>query len=104
VFLGLSASAGSTASSDNAKGPTPAGCPVGGAGATGVCANVVSALDNKATFGNVGVWSLVGAGVVGVGTLIYGLTGSGSRGGRSGLVVAPVVTAQGGGLLVGGSF
>jgi hypothetical protein len=103
VFLGLSASEGSTASSDAAKVPHTAPCPVGGTGATSNCANLISALDNKAIFGNVGVWSLVGAGVVGVGTLIYGLAGS-SRGPRSGLVVVPVVTAQGGGLFVNGSF
>lgn len=102
VLLGLSASEGSTAKSDNAKVGT-AGCPAGGRGATGICASVVSALDSKSTFINAGVWSLVGAGVVGVGTLIYGVAGS-SRALRSGLVVAPVVTAQGGGLFVKGSF
>jgi hypothetical protein len=103
VFLGLSASAGSTAKSDNAMVPKNALCPAGGVGATGNCANLVTALDNKATFGNVGVWSLVGGGVVGVATLIYGVTG-GARAPRSGLWVAPVVTAQGGGLFANGSF
>jgi hypothetical protein len=105
VFFGLSASAGSTARSDAAKVQQgmPAGCPPGGVGATGICGSVVSALDNKATAINAGVWSLVGAGVVGVGTLIYGVTGS-SRAPQSGLVVAPVVTAQGGGIFARGSF
>jgi hypothetical protein len=103
VFFGLAASEGSKASSDNAKVSKPTGCPVGGVGATGTCGSVVSALDSKATFENAGLWSLVGAGVVGVGTLIYGVAGS-SRAARSGLVVAPVVTAQGGGLFVNGSF
>jgi hypothetical protein len=102
VFTGLWASKGSTASSDNAKVPKNAPCPVGGIGATGNCASVVSALNSQATFGSVAVGTFAAAGAVGIATLIYGLAGS--RSARSAIVVTPIVTAQSGGLSVGGSF
>ena len=102
VFTGLWASKGSAASSDNAKVPKNAPCPAGGVGATGNCASVVSALNAQATFGSVAVGTFAAAGAVGIATLIYGLAGS--RNARTGVMVTPIVTAQSGGLSVGGSF
>jgi hypothetical protein len=102
VFTGLWASKGSSAKSLAGMVPSGTGCPAGGVGATGTCASVVSALDSQATFGSVAVASFATAGAVGIATLIYGLAGS--RGARTGLVVAPTVTAQGGSLLLNGSF
>ena len=49
------------------------------------------------------LYSFVGAGAVGLATVVYGLAGGG-RAARTGLVVAPAVTAQSGGLFVSGSF
>ncbi len=79
-------------------------CPPPGSALTGNCAALKSDLDAKSTLGSAGVWLLVGAGAVGVATLVYGLTAGGPRGGRAGLVVSPVVTADGGGLFAKGSF
>jgi hypothetical protein len=38
------------------------------------CADLQSAINDHATFGNIGFWTLAGAGVVGVGTVVYALT------------------------------
>ena len=102
VFTGLWASKGSSASTLAGKVPKTAPCPAGGVGATGNCADLVSALNAQATFGSVAVGTFAAAGAVGIATLIYGVAGS--RGSRSALTVSPIVTAQGGGLFVGGSF
>jgi hypothetical protein len=102
IFTGLWASKGSSASSLAGMVPKGAGCPVGGTGATGNCGDLVSALNSQATFGSVAVGTFAVAGAVGIATLIYGLAGS--RAPRSGLMVAPVVTAQGGSFLLKGSF
>jgi len=101
VFVGLSFSEAGTANSKRAAVPQ-AGCPIP-APSSGTCADLKGALDSKNLFANAALWSFVGAGAVGVATLIYGLAGS-SRGAQSGLLVTPAVTAQGGGLFVSGSF
>ncbi len=102
VFTGLWASKGSSASSLAGMVPKTMGCPPGGTGATGTCGDLVSALSSQATFGSAAVGTFAVAGAVGIATLIYGLAGS--RAPRSGLMVAPVVTAQGGSFLLKGSF
>ncbi|MFT3765693.1 MAG: hypothetical protein QM820_09280 [Minicystis sp.] len=104
VLLGVSAAKGSTVTSlQNQVKST--GCPADQSTATGACADLRDALNSKATLGNAGLWTLVGGGVVGIGTLIYGLAGGGStKSGKSGLQVVPVTTADGGGLLVRGTF
>lgn len=80
------------------------GCPAGGTGATtGACKNLAAAVSTRNALANAGLWTLVGGGVVGVGTLIYGLAG-GSKAPRTGVVVLPVVTGDGGGLVAGGTF
>jgi hypothetical protein len=104
IFAGLWASKGSIAKSDAAKQVTSSvACPVGGVGATGNCANIISALNSQATFGSAAVGTFVAAGAVGAATLIYGLA-SGRRAPKAGFVVSPTFGAQGGGLMVGGSF
>jgi hypothetical protein len=102
VFTGLWVSKGSSASSLAGMVPEGHGCPVGGTGATGTCADLVSALSSRATFGSVAIGTFAAAGAVGIATLIYGLASP--RGPWSGLVIAPVATAHGGSLLLQGSF
>ena len=103
VLLGVSASKGSSASSLYTTLKASGGCPPASSSPTGQCGQLKSDLDAKSTLGSAGVWMLVGAGVVGLGTLVYGLAG-GPRAARTGLVIAPVVTAQGGGFFAQGSF
>jgi hypothetical protein len=102
VFTGLWASKGSSASSLYGMVPKNAGCPSGGTSTTGTCSDLVSALNSQATFGSVAIGAFATAGAVGIATLIYGVAGS--RGQRTGFVVAPMVTAQSGSLLFKGSF
>jgi hypothetical protein len=110
VLLGVSASKGSSASSLYTTLKASGGCPPASSSPTGQCGQLKSDLDAKSTLGSAGVWMLVGAGVVGLGTLVYGLAG-GPRAARTGLVtgprgiaLAPVVTADGGGVFAQGSF
>jgi hypothetical protein len=106
AMLGLASSKESSASNlyTQIKATPPGGCPPASSpGLTGNCATLKSDLDTKATFGVTGVSLLAGAGAIGVATLIYGLTG-GSRGGRAGLLLTPVVTADTKGVFFKGSF
>ena len=104
AFTGLWASKGSSASSLASSVPKNAPCPAGGAGATGTCADLTSALQARATFGSAAVGSFVAAGAVGIGTLVYGLA-AGARSARgSGLVIVPTPFAQGGGVMISGSY
>lgn len=102
VLLGIGASKGGTVSSLQDKIKQAGGC--ANATAAGDCADLRSAGSSKATLSNAGLWTLVGGGVVGVGTLIYGLAGGGSRAPKSAMTFTPIVTAGGGGLVVGGTF
>jgi hypothetical protein len=101
VLLGVGASKGGTISDLQAKIKASGGC--ASATAAGDCADLRSAGSSKATLSNAGLWTLVGGGVVGIGTLVYGLVG-GSRAARTGMSVVPVVTADGGGLWAKGAF
>jgi hypothetical protein len=106
VLTGLWASKGSSASSLAGMVPHNAPCPAGGvvtSTTSKTCSDLVSALNTQATFGNAAIGMFVTAGAVGAATLIYGLVAS-PRGGRSGPLIAPTVTAQGGGLFARGSF
>ena len=103
VLLGVSASKGGTITDLAAKVKTT-GCPGDPAKATGDCADLDSAINGKARLGNAGIWTLVGGGVVGVGTLIYGLAGGSKAPSSTAMRVVPVFTAEGGGLVVGGAF
>jgi PEGA domain len=104
VFTGLWASKGSDAKNLAGQVPKNNACAAGGVTPqpTSTCTNLVSDLNSQATFGTAAVGSFIGAGVVGLATLTYGLVGA--RNARSALTVSPIVTAQGGGLFVGGSF
>ena len=101
VLLGVSfTKKGSAADLASSK---QVGCPVAGTGAMGACKNVANAVTSRNALANAGLWALVGGGVAGVSTLIYGLAG-GSKAPRTGVRVLPVVTGDGGGLVVGGTF
>lgn len=104
VFTGLAASKGGSLSTLYAGVPK-SGCPDPTTVLTaGPCNNLKSALESRATFSNVAMWSFIGAGVVGAGTLVYALVGSSSSPQQTGLTVVPVVGAGTYGLVVGGKF
>jgi PEGA domain len=107
ALMGLSASKGSSATSLFNTFHMPTGCPPPSS-ATGNCATLASDLNAKATFGNAGLGLLVAGGVVGVATLIYGVASpratTAPAPATTGLRVLPVVTGEGGGLLVNGTF
>jgi hypothetical protein len=106
ALLGVGASKGSTASSLLDDLRKSGGCPPATMPQTGKCADLKSALDSKGTLSSAGLWTLVGGGVVGIGTLVYALAG-GSKpgGGKTGVTqVTPLVTGDGGGLVIGGAF
>jgi hypothetical protein len=67
------------------------------------CQDLHDELESKSALGSAGAWALIGGGVVGVATLVYGLAAP--RGpARTGLVVTPLVSAREGGLAVRGSW
>lgn len=102
VLLGVSASEASSVSKlyDEAKAAGNCQSDTGGK-----CKELRDAGKAKATLGNTGLWMLVGGGVVGVATLVYGLTAGSSKGSeKSGVRVVPLVTGDGGGVSVGGAF
>ena len=101
VLLGVSTAKGSTLSSLQDEVKATGGCASETAG--GKCEELRSAGQSKATLGNAGLWTLVGGGVVGVATLIYGVAG-GAKAPRTGVRVTPIVTGDGGGLIIGGAF
>ena len=72
-------------------------------GPDGRLRHLKSDLSAKSTLGSTGVWLLVGGGVVGLGTLLYGLV-AGQRAAPSAVTVTPVLTGRGGGLFAGGTF
>jgi hypothetical protein len=71
----------------------------------GACADLRDALGSQATLRNVGLGAVIGGGAIGIATLVYGLAaGRSASGGKTGLVVVPVATGEGGGVLVRGVF
>jgi hypothetical protein len=103
VFLGVSAAKGSAKTSLSEKVRAEGGCATATAG--GSCAELRSAGSARAAFGNAGLWTLVGGGVVGAATVIYAIVGAPKAAPpKNGWRVLPVMTAEGGGLLVKGSF
>jgi hypothetical protein len=71
--------------------------------AGGDCAALEGLLQDKATFSNVALWSFVGAGVVGAGTLIYALI-TPKKAATTAVCVTPALTANSGGLWVHGAW
>lgn len=67
------------------------------------CEELHGLRQEAATFGNVAVWSFIGAGVVGAGTLVYALAAP-RRPKEPSLQAAPLVSATGGGLMLRGSW
>jgi hypothetical protein len=105
VLLGVGLSKNGTISDLQGKIKKAGGC--ASATAAGDCADLRSAGAARSTLGSAGLWTLVGGGVVGIGTLIYAVAGGGSRSAQSGaapLTLVPVVTAQGYGLTASGAF
>ena len=70
---------------------------------TSACGELHGLRQDAATFGNVAVWSFIGAGVVGAGTLVYALA-TPRRQKEPSLQAAPLVSVRGGGLMVSGSW
>jgi tetratricopeptide (TPR) repeat protein len=67
------------------------------------CATLVAANAAKDAFADAALWSFVAAGAIGAGTAVYALAAP--RGEHQGTWrAAPVVTAQGGGIMVGGAW
>lgn len=67
------------------------------------CGELHGLRQDAATFGNVAVWSFIGAGVVGAGTLVYALA-TPRRQKEPSLQAVPLVSVRGGGLMVSGSW
>jgi hypothetical protein len=103
AMAGLWASKGSSASTAFATFHMPSGCP-SPSSATGACATLASDLNSQATFGSAAVGLLVAGGVVGLATIIYGAATPRATKPATGVRVLPMVTGEGGGLLVKGTF
>ncbi|AUX40718.1 hypothetical protein SOCE26_021190 [Sorangium cellulosum] len=67
------------------------------------CGKQRDTLDESTVYSNVAFWSFVGAGTVGLGTLLYGVVSS-SSGPEARVQVMPLVGANDIGLSVGGTF
>jgi hypothetical protein len=78
----------------------PAACT--GVTAPAGCTALTDAIGAKDNFANIAVWSFISAGVIGAGTLIYAFVAPKAPQ-KSGMLV-PVVTTQGGALLVRGTW
>jgi hypothetical protein len=103
VFAGVSNAKASDVTSMHAAivkiGPSAA-C---GATPSASCQALQSAIRDQATFGNAAAWSFVAAGAVGASTLIYALAAPRTAK-TSGMRVAPLVAADGGGLVLRGQW
>jgi hypothetical protein len=105
VFGGLSASKTSSASSQvDALQKTGGATACLSAANKAACDDIHSARQSAATFGNVAIYSAIGAGVVGGATAIYALTAGGSKRSSAVLKTVPIVTGDGGGVMLSGSF
>ena len=67
------------------------------------CQALLTALRDQATLGNAAAWSFIGAGVVGAGTVVYALVAPRAVK-ASAMRVAPLVAADGGGIVVRGTW
>jgi hypothetical protein len=67
------------------------------------CGELRGMREDASTFTNVAAWTLIGAGVVGAGTLVYWLAAPRAET-RGAVQVAPAVGVRGGGLLVRGTW
>lgn len=88
---------------DIAQAEHQGGCPPHGAGAVGACKTLSDTLHAHDALANAGLWTLVTGGTLGSFTLIYALTGR-AKAPPTAARVLPVVTGNGGGLVVGGAF
>ena len=67
------------------------------------CQQLHDSITAKSTFGSVAAWSFIGAGAVGVSTLVYGLVTL-KKAHQSGIQLLPMVTGKSGGVVVGGAW
>jgi hypothetical protein len=67
------------------------------------CLTLQGLWKDKDTFASASLWSFVGAGALGVGTLVYALAAPRAAA-TTGVRVAPIVSAQGGGLMLGAEW
>jgi hypothetical protein len=67
------------------------------------CDDLHGLRQNAATFGNVAVWSFIGAGVVGTGTLVYAFV-TPRRPKEPSIQAVPLVSVRGAGLMLSGSW
>jgi hypothetical protein len=73
-----------------------------GQGTPTSCSALQDAIRSKNAFGSAAAWSFIGAGTVGVATLIYALAAP--KAAKAGVLVAPTVAAGGGGLTLAGAW
>jgi hypothetical protein len=103
VFAGVSHAKGTDATADyNAisKAGSSAAC---GPMSSATCQAIQSAGQAQAAFANASAWSFIAGGTLGVATVIYALAAP--RGGKtSGVHVAPVLVAGGGGVAAQGAW
>ena len=67
------------------------------------CTTVQDTIAAKDTFANLALWSFVGAGALGIGTAVYALAAP-KAAKKTELRASPVVTATGGGIVIGGAW
>jgi hypothetical protein len=78
----------------------------GGAEACGSapgCTELHGLLVDRGTFSDAALWTFVGAGVLGVGTAVYALAAPRTMS-KTGLRAAPMISASGGGIVLGGAW
>lgn len=67
------------------------------------CTTVQDMIGSKDTFANLALWSFVGAGALGIGTAVYALSApQGTK--KTEVRAVPIVTANGGGIVIGGAW
>lgn len=67
------------------------------------CTELHGLLSDRGTFSDAALWTFVGAGVLGVGTAVYALAAPRTTS-KTGLRAVPVVSASGGGVVLGGAW
>jgi hypothetical protein len=68
------------------------------------CETLLGQRKSRDTFGNLAVWSFIGAGAIGAGTVIYMLAAPKPAKPQAGVRAIPIVSASGGGAVLEGVF
>ena len=87
-----------------APGSSTSAC--AGASPSAACRDLHSLRQSRDTFANASLWTFIGAGALGAGTLVYGLVGAQPSPSRSAgsVRLVPALGPTGGGATLGGSF